>query len=232
MQIQISVFSDVFSQISTLLRHHPDLQEEFWDFFQHLQAHSSETSSVTTEMDSVSQNPTDRSREGVDREDEEEEEEENEVEEKRPAVINMSMTLSGEKVIWTRSERNHRKLRPCFYWCLTECGQLVSVRTYSWSFFIYNSKNHCKRNNKKITGDNEETDLILKHFRNMMRNSHKNPAAPVSGRRTAPSWRPVDREEPIGKRSDRCLLSWETRPPNRWGGGWLQCPGVNSRKLL
>lgn len=46
---------------------------------------------------------------------------------------------------------------------------------------------------------------------------------PVSERQTAPSWLPVSSEEPLGKHSDRCPPSWETRPPNRWEGAGLHC---------
>ncbi|XP_026205500.1 GON-4-like protein isoform X2 [Anabas testudineus] len=89
------------NKISTLLRHHPDLQEQFWEFFQHLQAHSSQTSSGTLEMNSVSLDPPDKNRKSVDRESQTEKEDE---EEERPVgAKNMSMTSSGEKVVtWTR----------------------------------------------------------------------------------------------------------------------------------
>lgn len=57
------------------------------------------------------------------------------------------------------------------------------------------------------------------------------PALPVSVRRTAPSWQPVSREEPIGKRSDGSPPSWGTRPPNRWEGVEPQCAGGDAQSV-
>ena len=93
------------SQISSLLKRHPDLQEEFWEFFQQLRAQSSPiaTSSEATGMDCVSQNPPDKNRKtseesatGSDREEEEESG-------RAVCAKNVSMTSSGGKVVvWTR----------------------------------------------------------------------------------------------------------------------------------
>lgn len=76
---------------------------------------------MTTEMDSISQNPPDRNRKAVDRESkagkDEKEEEEDEVEEERlVGSKNTLMTSSGGKVaIWTRSEQNHRNIKTVFF---------------------------------------------------------------------------------------------------------------------
>ncbi|KAM8766703.1 uncharacterized protein gon4la isoform 1-T2 [Acanthopagrus schlegelii] len=91
-------------KITSLLKRHPDLQEEFWEFFQQLHAQPSPlaTSSDTTEADYMSQNPPhgnwkrDESDAGCDRE---------EGEESGRAVCakNISVTSSVEKVVvWTR----------------------------------------------------------------------------------------------------------------------------------
>ena len=98
-------------QITSLLKCHPDLQEEFWEFFQQLHAQPSPlaTSSDTTEADYMSQNPPhgnwkrDESEAGCDRE---------EGEESGRAVCakNISVTSSVEKVVvWTRSESKHSR---------------------------------------------------------------------------------------------------------------------------
>ncbi|XP_070840603.1 GON-4-like protein [Chaetodon trifascialis] len=97
-------------KISSLLKRHPHLQEEFWEFFQQLHGQSSPvaTGSETTEMDHASQNPPDGNRKRVDRRTSEESEtgsDGEEEEESEPPVCakNISMTSSGEKVIvWTR----------------------------------------------------------------------------------------------------------------------------------
>lgn len=39
----------------------------------------------------------------------------------------------------------------------------------------------------------------------------------------ASSWRPVSREEPPGKHSDKCPLSWGIRLSNRWEWAGLMC---------
>lgn len=56
-------------QVSSLLKRHPGLQEEFWEFFQQLHGQSSPvaTSSETAERDCVSQNPPDGNGKRVDR---------------------------------------------------------------------------------------------------------------------------------------------------------------------
>ncbi|XP_076610154.1 GON-4-like protein [Chaetodon auriga] len=100
-------------KISSLLRRHPHLQEEFWEFFQQLHGQSSPiaTSSETTETDYASQTPPDGNRKRVDRRTSEESEtgsdggeEEEEEESERPVCAkNISVTSSGEKVVvWTR----------------------------------------------------------------------------------------------------------------------------------
>lgn len=86
-------------KISSLLRLHPDLQQEFWDFFQQLHAPSSPVATVsdTIETDCISQNPSDISEDRETGSDSQEEEE--------PPVCakNASVTSNGEKVIvWTR----------------------------------------------------------------------------------------------------------------------------------
>ncbi|XP_049891374.1 GON-4-like protein [Epinephelus moara] len=83
-------------QISSLLRHHSDLQEEFWEFFKQLHGQSSPvaTGPKTIEGDCITQNPPDGNRKRAEASDELE----------RPVCAkNISMTSSGEKVIvWTR----------------------------------------------------------------------------------------------------------------------------------
>lgn len=89
-------------QISSALTNHPDLQEEFWDFFQQRHAQPSPIATSSTETDHMSQNPPENK--GVDRETGSDREEE---EESVRAVRarNISMTSRGGKVvIWTRSE--------------------------------------------------------------------------------------------------------------------------------
>nr|XP_046273124.1 GON-4-like protein [Scatophagus argus] len=97
-------------KISSLLKRHSDLHEEFWEFFQQLRAQSSPVaaSSEIAETDCVSQNPPDRNRKRVARQTSEESEpgsdREEEEESGRPVrAKNISMTSSGEKVVvWTR----------------------------------------------------------------------------------------------------------------------------------
>ncbi|XP_044028246.1 GON-4-like protein [Siniperca chuatsi] len=97
-------------KISSLLKRHPDLQEEFWEFFQQLHGQSSPlaTSSETTETDHVSQNPPGGNRKRVDRQTSEESETgsdgaEEEESERPVCAKNISMTATGEKVVvWTR----------------------------------------------------------------------------------------------------------------------------------
>nr|XP_020477096.1 GON-4-like protein isoform X2 [Monopterus albus] len=86
-------------KILTLLKPHPDLQEEFWEFFQQLHSRSSESSSYSTEIDSFFQNTPERNRKRIDQERETGEEDED-----RPVCAkNVLMTSTGEKVvIWTR----------------------------------------------------------------------------------------------------------------------------------
>nr|XP_033493672.1 GON-4-like protein isoform X2 [Epinephelus lanceolatus]XP_033493673.1 GON-4-like protein isoform X2 [Epinephelus lanceolatus] len=83
-------------QISSLLRRHSDLQEEFWEFFKQLHGQSSPvaTGPKTIERDCITQNPPDGNRKRAEASDELE----------RPVCAkNISMTSSGEKVIvWTR----------------------------------------------------------------------------------------------------------------------------------
>lgn len=90
-------------KISSLLRRHPHLQEDFWEFFQQLHARSAlvVTGPETTKMDHAALNPpdgprTEESKSGSDRQEEEESE--------RPLCAqNVLMTSSGEKVVmWTR----------------------------------------------------------------------------------------------------------------------------------
>ncbi|XP_030002728.1 GON-4-like protein [Sphaeramia orbicularis] len=86
-------------KISSLLRLHTDLQQEFWDFFQQLHAPSSPVATVsdTIATDCISQNPSDISEDRETGSDSQEEEE--------PPVCakNTSVTSNGEKVIvWTR----------------------------------------------------------------------------------------------------------------------------------
>uniref|UniRef100_A0A8P4GR28 CASP8-associated protein 2 n=1 Tax=Dicentrarchus labrax TaxID=13489 RepID=A0A8P4GR28_DICLA len=86
-------------KISSLLKHHPHLQEEFWEFFQQLHARTT---------DYVSQNPPGGNRKRVDSQTSEESEtgsdRQEEEESERPLCAkNISMTSSGEKVVvWTR----------------------------------------------------------------------------------------------------------------------------------
>ncbi|XP_027142386.1 GON-4-like protein isoform X2 [Larimichthys crocea] len=87
-------------KISSALTNHPDLQEEFWDFFQQRHAQPSPIATSSTETDHMSQNPPENK--GVDRETGSDREEE---EESVRAVRarNISMTSRGGKVvIWTR----------------------------------------------------------------------------------------------------------------------------------
>lgn len=86
-------------QISSLLRLHPDLQQEFWDFFQQFHAPSSPVATVsdTIEKDFISENPSAISEDGETGSDSQEGEE--------PPVCakNVSVSSNGEKVIvWTR----------------------------------------------------------------------------------------------------------------------------------
>lgn len=97
-------------KISSLLKRHPDLQEEFWEFFQQLHAQPLPlaTSYKSTETDYMSKNPPDGNRKRVDRQPSDKSETgsdgEEEVESERPLCAkNISMTPSGEKVVvWTR----------------------------------------------------------------------------------------------------------------------------------
>ncbi|KAM7373710.1 hypothetical protein PAMP_008544 [Pampus punctatissimus] len=90
-------------KISSLLKHNPNLQQEFWEFFKLLQSSPIATSSETTETDCISQNRPDRTRKmseesetGSDRQEEEESE-------RAVCAKNISMGSNGEKVvIWTR----------------------------------------------------------------------------------------------------------------------------------
>ncbi|XP_070701971.1 GON-4-like protein [Pempheris klunzingeri] len=95
-------------EISSLLRRHPELQEEFWEFFQQLGTQSlpATTGSESMRTDYVSQNPPDENRKMAEHRQPEQSETESDGEEeeesKRPAK-NASSTLSGEKVAaWTR----------------------------------------------------------------------------------------------------------------------------------
>ncbi|XP_026155243.1 GON-4-like protein isoform X2 [Mastacembelus armatus] len=90
-------------KISTLLRHHPNLQEEFWEFFQQLHTCTSQTSCETMEVDPISPNPPDRNRNRNRKSIDKEEEPGSEKEEDRLICAkNILMTLTGEKVTWTR----------------------------------------------------------------------------------------------------------------------------------
>ncbi|TKS89253.1 GON-4-like protein GON-4 -like protein [Collichthys lucidus] len=87
-------------KISSALTNHPDLQEEFWDFFQQRHAPPLPIATSSTETDHMSQNPPENK--GVDRETGSDREEE---EESVRAVRarNISMTSRGGKVVvWTR----------------------------------------------------------------------------------------------------------------------------------
>ncbi|XP_067353191.1 GON-4-like protein isoform X3 [Channa argus] len=88
-------------KISSLLKYHPNLQEEVWGFFQRLHHHLSETSLDTTERDSVYQTVPDRKSRAVGQERNIGKDGENK--EQPVCAKNISMTSSGEKVvIWTR----------------------------------------------------------------------------------------------------------------------------------
>ncbi|KAK2830975.1 hypothetical protein Q5P01_018906 [Channa striata] len=88
-------------KISSLLKHHPNLLKEVWEFFHQLHDCSSEAGLDTTEMHSVSQNIRDRNRKTVSQEHDIGEDGENE--EQPVCAKNISMTLNGEKVVvWTR----------------------------------------------------------------------------------------------------------------------------------
>ncbi|XP_068188567.1 GON-4-like protein isoform X2 [Antennarius striatus] len=77
-------------KISSLLQHHPSLQEEFWEFFQQLHTPGSDN----TATDYMSQNPPDRK--SADPTSEEESE-------RHVGAKNISTTSNGEKVVvWTR----------------------------------------------------------------------------------------------------------------------------------
>ncbi|XP_042291737.1 GON-4-like protein [Thunnus maccoyii] len=92
-------------QISSLLKCHPDLQQEFSEFFQLLHAQSSPaaTSSETTEMDCVSQNTPDRTRKTSEESETRSDRQEEEESERAVCAKNISMSSNGEKVvIWTR----------------------------------------------------------------------------------------------------------------------------------
>ncbi|XP_041810670.1 GON-4-like protein isoform X4 [Chelmon rostratus] len=97
-------------KISSLLKRHPHLRDEFREFFQQLHVQSSPiaTSRETTETNCMSQNPPDGNRKRVDRQTSEESQtgsdREEEEESERPVCAkNISTTSTGEKVvIWTR----------------------------------------------------------------------------------------------------------------------------------
>ncbi|XP_045915181.1 GON-4-like protein isoform X1 [Micropterus dolomieu] len=101
---------DEMDKVSSLLKRHPGLQEEFCEFFQQLHGQSSPvaTSSETAERDCVSQNPPDGNGKRVDRQASEEcetgSDREEGAESERPVCAkNISMTSTGEKVVvWTR----------------------------------------------------------------------------------------------------------------------------------
>lgn len=80
-----------------MLQRHPDLQEEFWEFFQQLHEQPSPiaTSCDATETDLQASEQSETGRERQE-------------ESGRPVdAKNISVTMSGEKVvIWTRSEPN------------------------------------------------------------------------------------------------------------------------------
>ncbi|XP_070778322.1 GON-4-like protein [Enoplosus armatus] len=85
-------------KISSLLKRHPDLQEEFWEFFQQLQTQSSPVATISE--------TNNRNSKRIDRQTSEESEtgSDREEEEGRPVCAkNISMTSTGEKVVvWTR----------------------------------------------------------------------------------------------------------------------------------
>ncbi|XP_078101069.1 GON-4-like protein isoform X2 [Sander vitreus] len=92
-------------QISSLLRRHSDLQQEFWEFFQQLHGRSSPAATNHTESDYASQNPPDGNRKGGEqREEQTGSDGERKEEEERPVgAQNISLTSTGEKVVvWTR----------------------------------------------------------------------------------------------------------------------------------
>ncbi|XP_035848957.1 GON-4-like protein [Sander lucioperca] len=94
-------------QISSLLRRHSDLQQEFWEFFQQLHGRPSPAATNHTESDYASQNPPDGNRKGREQREEQTgsdgEREEEEKEEQPVGAQNISLTSTGEKVVvWTR----------------------------------------------------------------------------------------------------------------------------------